>query len=376
MTLNFDFRYFCDYYKNKGGKMDKIKYLMDKVERIDDELGCISDMSNQIEENASLIGQNASRIDENATKIAQNSSQIEISGGKIASNTAQIGSNFNLIKKNRKKLTGYNYLINSNFLINQRKATSYTNSSYGNNKYTVDRLIHLDSNSYTLTPQSSGGIKVANSSSSQVKFGQYIERGAYDLGGKPLSLTISCDGVEYKYENFVVNAGESAELTFDSGAVGVEYISNSKFCCYFKINAGKTVLVNYWKLEIGEMATRYEPRFIGEELYLCHRYYRDITSYIVPGILLNSSGEFTINLNCNQMRVFPTITLGRFANWIRGNGKLATISSSNIISFATWTEGYEGQIDLFIRTSNVNFSSQNFAVFFDILRFIFDAEIY
>lgn len=328
-------------------------------------------LDNKIEQ---YKGDLATSIQQGDNELSEEISQLN------TSLTNTINDNKNILEGKiavtRRKLSNYNYLINSNFIINQRGLTSYTQSSYGINKYTVDRLMHCDSNAYTLTPLTGGGIKIVNSSSSQVKFEQFIEDGATILGGKTLSMTICISGTKYAFENFSMVLGGVSEIDFGDGRFGVEYLSSTKFGAFIKIKAGKTIQLDYWKLELGEVATPYEPRFYTEELILCQRYYRRLQSNLIPAIFIgNKTLQFAIYPY--RMRVKPTTRIIKLGTWFRGHGSYINTSSLTVSSISIWSEiFYDANCAISLVFSSFSYSSTNTVGILNYLNLELDSEIY
>ena len=282
----------------------------------------------------------------------------------------------NKIAKNRGKLSNYNYLINSNFIINQRGLSSYTQSSYGINKYTVDRFMHCDSNAYTLTPLTGGGVQIVNSSTSQVKFEQFIEDGATLLGGKALSMTVCLSGNRYEFDNFSVLLGEATEIDLGDILFGVEYLSSTKFGAFIKVKAGRTIQLDYWKLELGEIATLYEPRFYAEELLLCQRYYRRLQYNMIPAVYVGNK-VLQFSISPNRMRVKPTISIINKGTWFRGHGSYINISSLTISSISIWSESfYDANCAISLVFSSLSYTASNTVGVLNFFNLELDSEIY
>ena len=243
---------------------------------------------------------------------------VEENVDSLSDNVSTLSSSMDSISTTIASLQGVggtrNYLINSDFRVNQRGETTYNNSNAGLKKYTVDRLMHADSTNYSLSQIEDGGISIQNlSSSEQVRFEQIIEDGAKLLGNKEISLSISINNVVSKIEGKTLNIGNSQSKTYNGVTFGVEYTNDGKFRCYFILNSGLTRNINWWKLEISPNSTQFEPRLYVEELSLCQRYYqifraKSSFSGFGFGFLKSDSTKGFLYINFHtEMRAIPTL---------------------------------------------------------------------
>ena len=175
-----------------------------------------------------------------------------------------------------------NLLINSDFRVNQRGQTSYNNTNAASGKYTLDRWIHYASGAYTMTPVNGGGVTIVNSGSTNVDFAQIIENGIALLDGKTVTASASVDGTIYSVTATLSSAISKSVILKNSSStnIGALYIQRTSAVCkvWFRVYAGKTLNLDYVKLEMGSYATPYSPRPYAEELAICQQYYRRIYS--------------------------------------------------------------------------------------------------
>lgn len=207
-----------------------------------------------------------------------------------------------------------NLLINSNFAINQRGASSYTT----NNKYTVDRWIIYANASVSAQPQSNGGLQVQNAGSNNTAdLTQIIENGAALLGGKTLTLSVNTT-INGSTATTILSGTLSSEGTLtanlpnSSGQIHIQLMRNGTFKVWLRTYANKTILFNWAKLEVGDIATEYTPPLIAEELPKCLRYFYRLQStdtiFICEGHASSTTVMFAPNTLPVPMRATPTMT--------------------------------------------------------------------
>lgn len=236
-----------------------------------------------------------------------------------------------------------NLLINGDFTINQRGASSYTTTG---TSYTCDRLVHYGANAYTLTPITTGGVTI-NASGGIADFAQVIEDGATKYGGKAMTLSISVSGTIYSVSGTPVKGTLSSFAgSFPNCKFYLEWTSSDIFKAWFRVTSGATVTINWWKLELGSIATPFVPPLTAEELPKCQRYgipirlhgganYATSTTSILCGIPLPST-----------LRTTPTITVSTQPT-VGGNGSTYTVTNTTVNSV------YSNEVILAITTSGI-----------------------
>ena len=357
------------------------------IANLSQSLSTISNDIDSIETNVSNLSSSLSNLADDVGDCETNISALQTEtttiNGQIDDLTSEIDElaseiediNNSLGNTSTNQCVCENLLINSSFLVNQRGASSYSQSNAGINKYTVDRLIHCMGSSFSLVPQAQGGITIHNSSShSYVMFGQYIEKADSLLTGKAVTLSISVAGVVYSLENANLEVGESIEKQMNGGYFGIEYSSSGKYLCYFRVLAGMNITINWWKLEIGEKFTGYSLRSYAEELYLCQRYYLKKDCHWFYLYALNANTMW-FNISLPSMRASPQVRLLNGAVWLRGESLFYKGISGMTLKNA-WTSIQENVCDIGIEVSVSGFSVSKNILFADYVNLEFDAEIY
>ena len=177
-----------------------------------------------------------------------------------------------------KNVSNPNLLINGDFKVNQRGATTYTEAG----KYTVDRWRLV-----------SGSVEVKSN-------------------GIMLNGTI-VQKLEHSPSMQVVASSNAGTISYSNGAV--------------TLSTTTATLITYAKLEIGTTATPLSPRPYAEELAMCQRYYEMVdTKSLSNKYQIYRIARTTYSLYQNQVelavtkRVMPTITL--FSSSTGERGKL------------------------------------------------------
>ena len=182
-----------------------------------------------------------------------------------------------LLKKT--EISNPNLIINGDFRINQRGLPSYTGTIYG-----VDRW--QGSEFLTVTPQKNGSVNLS-ANGGQGYFVQRIEE-TDCLWGKTLTMSFSINDIVYSATATLPSEKPSSGGTFIDtiwvdGTVRARlyYYSSSKTLAYtFDVSNGKNLIIDYAKLEIGDVATKFIPRLYIEEIAHCQRYYEKIDTSV------------------------------------------------------------------------------------------------
>lgn len=202
-----------------------------------------------------------------------------------------------------------NIIINSNFKINQRGASSYDSDNYG---YTVDRWsMEGGSSIWTLSSVTpvSNGLEIKSHFGGILTVDQPIEEGLI-VSGETYTLSATVDGVQ-KNVSFAASS-TTRILSFAHATVTFSAIDRTGADYKVSINvvAGRTVTVNNVKLEKGAQATAYTEPDPAIELLRCQRFYH-ARRYEVPIIYNPGKGNYgggQVNFPVT-MRVAPTITI-------------------------------------------------------------------
>lgn len=199
------------------------------------------------------------------------------------------------------KFSNPNLLINPDFKINQRGATSYEKQGYSVDRWKIWNV--------TVTPSTSGGITVKNDKyTDSGTFLQYLENATEG------DSTLSCYVTSVSGTVTMV-ADDNSQVILKQGLNVVHTSKSTKTFTIF-LNRGTSVTLKWVKLEQGTMATSFIAPSPVEEYPKCQRYFQYISKlYCVPLIytksLINASDKFFQATNGNlptEMRTKPTLT--------------------------------------------------------------------
>lgn len=328
----------------------------------------VSNLSSSLSDLADTVGDCETNISTLQTEISTVNGQID----DLVSEIDDINDSLESASSNQYFCE--NLLINSNFLVNQRGASSYSHSNAGINKYTVDRLIHCMGTSFSLVPQAQGGITIQNSSSySYAKFGQYVEKADNLLAGKTVTLSISVAGVVYSLENVSLEVGDSEEKQMNGGYFGIEYDSAGKYLCFFRVLPSTTITIDWWKLETGNTFTGYSPKTYVEELCMCQRYYLKMDYHWFYIYCLDVNTVW-FNISVPSMRVSPQLKLLAKPNWLRGENSYNDVGGIAIKGTWALDQGDVNNVGVEASISGASLSGNIFLA--DYINLEFDAEIY
>ena len=234
-----------------------------------------------------------------------------------------------------------NLLDNPDFKINQRGLSVYSQSAKGA-KMSIDRWAIYKTSStktgdVTLTPSSSGGSVLNNQTDGKACMYQRIENFS-DLFGKQitysasingsvLSLTTTCTNATAQSGNVVYTGDKSAYLR-----IWVVLDTYIQFEIY--LNAGKSITVDWAKVEMGSVATPFCPPNPATELEKCQRYltvYRGGSVRIFGGVAVSESYQSIYIQTPVSMRVVPSISYSNMVLALDKNGNATrNISQINV----------------------------------------------
>lgn len=156
------------------------------------------------------------------------------------------------------KFSNPNLLINPDFKINQRGATSYEKQGYS-----VDRWKILN---VTVTPNTSGGVTVTNDKYTDTgTFVQILENATEG------DSTLSCYVTSVSGTVTMV-ADDNSQVILKQG-LNVVHTSKSTKAFTIFLNQGTSISLKWVKLEQGKIATSFVSPNSAEELVKCERYY-------------------------------------------------------------------------------------------------------
>lgn len=221
----------------------------------------------------------------------------KIEKGDIVVNTASVAEN----------VANANILINGNFQINQRGKQVYD----GGQQYTVDRWLK---NSNSVLEVLNKGVCLKSSGSGALI--QYLENFVYD---SHLTLSVKLNGKIFSATAQMPSSKPTVNQEFISlpiqgvGYLKLDYVvSKDKMRVYLYHTQSGEFNIEYFKLEVGMVATPYCVKSYAEEFMHCQRYYQTVKNMRVSSCLLQGGLiDFTFTLVAT-LRTNPTIALGEF----------------------------------------------------------------
>lgn len=200
------------------------------------------------------------------------------------------------------KFSNPNLLINPDFRINQRGATSYEQQGYSVDRWKIWNV--------TVTPSTSGGITVKDDKYTDTgTFIQILENATEG------DSTLSCY-VTSVTGTVTMFADDNTQVVLKQG-LNVVHTSNSTKNFSIFLNRGTSITLKWVKLEQGKVATSFIAPNPAEELEKCLRFSRYIpTIYCVPlrryiGDISNARAYY-LPLGCvfeTKLRAKGTISL-------------------------------------------------------------------
>lgn len=157
------------------------------------------------------------------------------------------------------KFSNPNLLINPDFKINQRGATSYEKQGYSVDRWKIWNV--------TVTPSESGGITVKNDKYEDT--GTFIQILENSTEG---DSTLSCY-VESVSGTVTMVADDNSQVILKQGLNVVHTSQSTKNFTIF-LNQGTSITLKWAKLEQGKVATEFISQNSAEELVKCCRFYQ------------------------------------------------------------------------------------------------------
>lgn len=187
------------------------------------------------------------------------------------------------------KFSNPNLLINPDFKVNQRGATSYTS-----NEYTVDRW---KVNNGTVRPQSNGVTVTLNNKGQFIQPLENTLSGTYTATIKVTSITGDCV-LFVGSHSLQLNKAGTFTITENGSITGISLYKSTEGTC--------TINVEYIKLEQGSVATTFIAPNPAVELIKCQRYYFKRYYFYV---FYSGSESFTYIFSDTipSMRIKPTV---------------------------------------------------------------------
>lgn len=196
------------------------------------------------------------------------------------------------------KFSNPNLLINPDFRINQRGATSYERQGYSVDRWKISNV--------TVTPNANGGITVKNDKYENTgTFVQILENATED------DSTLSC---------YVTSVSGTVTMVSDDNSQvvlkqGLNVVHTSRSTKNFTIflNQGTSITLKWVKLEQGTVATSFVDPNPADELIKCQRYYFKRYYFYV---FYSGSESFTYIFSDTipSMRIKPTVNFASTSN--------------------------------------------------------------
>ena len=268
-----------------------------------------------------------------------------------------------------------NLLINGDFQVNQRGFTVALDDSYVG-KYLVDRWL-LSWGECKIT-KVDNGIEIINNGIGGSPIEQRIECNPNQMIGKVMTLSASINDVVYN-----VSGALSTEqaIRIDESDFGMYFVFDTERNCIvvrLYANEGKTITINWAKLEQGSIATPFVPRSYGEELAMCQRYYCacNLSQLAVHRMWESVRGEsFLCNIPLlTTMRTVPTFSLISFGTLYDNASDKDHQLSELDIRLRDINMMYIAQV--VIRSKDSNMSAYNGDWTLSTIHFTLDSEIY
>ena len=160
------------------------------------------------------------------------------------------------------KFSNPNLLINSDFKINQRGATSYEKMGYSVDRWKIWNV--------TVTPNANGGITIKNDKYTDTgTFLQYLENATEG------DSTLSCYVTSVSGTVTMV-ADDNSQVVLKQGLNVVHTSASTKAFTIF-LNQGTSITLKWAKLEQGKHATAFVHPIYSEEYQKCMWYFQPIT---------------------------------------------------------------------------------------------------
>lgn len=199
-----------------------------------------------------------------------------------------------------------NLLINSDFSINQRGKSVYDGT---NDTYCVDRWRLFGSN--VKNSQFSVSSKtLAKTAGTYAAIIQYIENSSQFLG-KTITFSAKIDSEKYSVTATIpspTSANIDASTEFTNGKIRI-YFSDYSQQLRVEIQTTSSIVIDYAKLEIGNIATEYVPVIPELEMSKCQRYFQKLRINGNVSIATSTATIYTGLALPVTLRTAPTITI-------------------------------------------------------------------
>lgn len=189
------------------------------------------------------------------------------------------------IVPNAMEISNYNYIVNGDFLIDQRGGINYTRS--GSDVYTVDRWgLFYGKGKFKSKTKTIYGLD----ESTPVVFCQWIDDARDFLLGKTVTVSALING-ERRYKTLRIPLRAEIEDVYhidniyeDEGYTFRVYVlkaTSTKVGVQFLVDNGYSITVDEVKLEVSNYMTKFEHPEKSMELVKCQRHYQIVYIYSV-----------------------------------------------------------------------------------------------
>lgn len=208
------------------------------------------------------------------------------------------------------KFSNPNLLINPDFKINQRGATSYEQQGYSVDRWKIWNV--------TVTPSANGGIAVKNDKYSDAgTFLQYLENATEG------DSTLSCYVTSVSGTVTMV-ADDNSQVILKQG-LNVVHTSKSTKAFTIFLNRGTSITLKCVKLEQGKVATLFIAPNNSDELDKCLRYFESGSLDTAPGLAIQST--VYIRTYIHPKRSNPTYKFSGVLSFeMNGTGKALSLT--------------------------------------------------
>ena len=242
------------------------------------------------------------------------------------------------------KFSNPNLLINPDFAINQRGEDTYEIQS--SSKYTVDRWKLWNAKASKID----NGIKLENNFASIGTLQQKFEKAYSDI------VTMSCyvESVTGTVTMKATGADETVTLK-----QGLNYVTTSN-CndVTFTINPGASAIINWAKLEKGNISTQFVKPDLTEESIKCEKFYKIVPLLLGEYLTIGAGSAYKGVTLRNDLHTLPTCRASKNEiSYIMLNSASPSSVTKNIISIAV-EDLYRGSLVLKI---NANFGEKNWS---------------
>lgn len=204
-----------------------------------------------------------------------------------------------------KKFSNPNLLINPDFKINQRGATSYEKQGYSVDRWKIWNV--------TVTPSTNGGITVKNDKYTDTgTFLQYLENATEG------DSTLSCYVTSVSGTVTMV-ADDNSQVVLKQG-LNVVHTSASTRAFTIFLNQGASITLKWVKLEQGKVATSFITPNNSDELDKCLRYFESGSLDTAPGLAIQPTVYIRTYIHPKRINPTPKFS-GVISFEMNGTGK-------------------------------------------------------